>query len=97
MGNHSAKVLKKIGVEVDEVILGKGRIMHGMESLATAEMDVDLMAIGILSSLPVLDKHSPLSYAIAQQCPYTVCGKAGKADNQICRESSWLLSQGWVP
>ena len=97
MGNHSAKVLKKIGVEVDGVILGKGRIMHGMESLETAEVDVDLRAIGILSSLPVLDKHSPLSYAIAQQCPYTVCGKAGKADNQSCRDSSWLLSQGRVP
>ena len=97
MGNHSAKVLKKIGDEVDGVILGKGKIMHGMESLATAEVDVDLRAIGILSSLPVLDKHSPLSYAIAQQCPYTVCGKAGKADNQSCRDSSWLLSQGRVP
>ena len=96
-GFPRAKVLKKIGVEVDGVILSKGRIMQGMEFLETAEVDMDLGAMGIRSTLPLLDRHSPLSYAIAQQCPYPVCGKAGKADNQSCRDRSWLLSQGWVP
>ena len=96
-GNHSAKVLKKIGVEVDGVILSEGKNMQGMEFLETAEVDMDLGTMGIRSSLPVLDRHSPLSYAIVQQCPYPVCGKAGKADKQSCRDSSWLLSQEWVP
>jgi hypothetical protein len=66
-GFHSAEVLGKIGVEVDGVILSKGRIMQGMEFLETAEVDVDvgMGAMGIRTSLPVLDRHSPLSYAFA--------------------------------
>ena len=60
MGNHSAKVLKKIGVEVDGVILSEGKNMQGMEFLETAEVDVDLRAMGIRTSLPVMDRHSPL-------------------------------------
>ena len=73
------------------MILSKGRIRQGMKFLETAKVDVDIGAMGIRSGLPVLDRHSPLSYAIVQQCPYPVCGKAGKAENQSCRDSSWLL------
>ena len=47
-------------------MLSKGRIMQGMEFLETAKVEVDLGAMGIRTSLPVLDRHSPLSYAIAQ-------------------------------
>lgn len=39
---------------------------QGMEFLETAEVDVDLGAMGIRTSLPVLDRYSPLSYSIAQ-------------------------------
>ena len=41
--------------------------MQGMEFLETAEVDVDvgMGAMGIRTSLPVLDRHSPLSYAFA--------------------------------
>ena len=74
-GFRNAKVLKKIGVEVDGVILSKGRIMQGMEFRETVEKDVDLEAMGIRSSLPVWDRHSPISYAFVQQCRYTVCEK----------------------
>ena len=48
------------------MILSKGRIMQGMEFLETAVVEVDLGAMGIRTSLPVLDRHSPLSYAIEQ-------------------------------
>ena len=54
-----------IGVEVDDVILCTERIMQGMEFLETAEFDVDLGAMGIRTSLPMLDGKSPLIYAIA--------------------------------
>ena len=47
-------------------MLSKGRIMQGMEFLETAKVDVDLGAMGIRTSLPVLDRQSPLSYAITQ-------------------------------
>ena len=74
-GFPRAKVLKEIGVEFDGVILSKGRIMQGMEFRETVEKDVDLEAMGIRSSLPVWDRHSPISYAFVQQCRYTVCEK----------------------
>ena len=46
------------------MILSKGRIMQGIEFFETAK--VDLGAMGIRTSLPMLDRHSPLSYAIVQ-------------------------------
>ena len=42
---HGAEVLAKIGVEVDGVILSKGRIMEGTEFLETAELELDLGAM----------------------------------------------------
>ena len=43
-------------------------IIDEMEFLETAEIDIDLDAMGIRTRLPVLmlDRHSPLSYSIAQ-------------------------------
>ena len=38
-------------------MLSKGRIMQGIEFLETAK--VDLGAMGIRTSLPMLDRHSP--------------------------------------
>ena len=40
-GFHSSEVLEKIGVEVDGVILSKGRIMKRMEFQETSNLDVD--------------------------------------------------------
>jgi hypothetical protein len=45
-------------------MLSKGRIMQGIEFLETAK--VDLGAMGIRTSLHMVDRHSPLSYAIVQ-------------------------------
>ena len=58
-------------------MLSKGRIMQGIEFLETAK--VDLGAMGIRTSLPMLDRHSPLSYAIVQHVnwdlyPHSLCG-----------------------
>ena len=54
------------GVEVDGVLLSSGRILSEMDFQDSAEIDVDLGALGIRTRLPVLDRHSPLSYSIAQ-------------------------------
>ena len=35
---HNTETLAKIGMEVDGVILSKGRIMEGLEFLETAEL-----------------------------------------------------------
>ena len=76
-GFHSAEVLGKIGVEVDGVILSKGRIMQVMEVMETAEVDVDLGAIGIRTFLLVLDSHSPLSYSITQHVHWLLAPHRG--------------------
>ena len=38
---------------------------HNMQFQETAELDLDLGAMGIKTHLPVLDRFSPLSYCIA--------------------------------
>ena len=62
---NSSDVVEKIGVEVDGVLLNKGRIMNEMEFLVTGEIDVDLGYMGIRTRLPIVDRHSPLAYSIA--------------------------------
>ena len=62
--NHT--LIEKIGVEVDGVLLSKGRIISGMEFLQSAEIDIDLGSMGIRTRLPVIDRHSPLAYSIGQ-------------------------------
>ena len=63
--SHSAKVLGKIDVEVDGVILSKRRIMRGMEFTDTAEVDVELgQWVSGHHYQYYLDRCSPLCYAI---------------------------------
>ena len=66
-------------------MLSKGRIMQGMEFLETAEVDVDLGAMGIRTSLPVMERHSPLSYAIAQHVHWDLAPHRGVCQS-ILRE-----------
>ena len=62
---NSSSAVQKIGVEVDGVLLSSGRILSEMDFQESAEIDVDLGVLGIRTRLPVLDRHSPLSYSIA--------------------------------
>ena len=63
---YSAAVVQKIGIEVDGVLLSSGRIIDEMDFLETAELEVDLGSLGIRTRLPIIDRHSPLAYSIAQ-------------------------------
>jgi hypothetical protein len=63
------------------MILSRGRIMQGMEFMETAEVDVDLGSMGIRASLPILDRHSPLIYSIAQHVRRTVQGAQARGRN----------------
>ena len=63
---NTSAVVQKIGVEIDGVLLSSGRIISEMEFMQSAEIDVDLGALGIRTRLPILDRHSPLAYSIAQ-------------------------------
>jgi hypothetical protein len=63
---NKAKQVKKMGHEIDGILLSKDRLIKGMDFLETAELDLNLGAMGIKTSLPVLDRYSPLSYAVVQ-------------------------------
>ena len=58
-------------------MLSKRRVLQGMEFLETAVVDVDLGAMGIRTSLPVMDRHSPLCYAIAQHVHWDLAPHRG--------------------
>ena len=66
-------LVRKIGIEKEGVLLSKGRLLDGFNFSETGELDhVKLGSLGIKMNVPVLDRHSPLSYAIAQHVHWVV-------------------------
>ena len=73
---NSSATIQKIGVEVDGVLLSSGRIISEMEF----RQSVDLGALGIRTRLPILDRHSPLAYSIAQYVHWDLAKHGGGGD-----------------
>ena len=100
-GLHSSEVLEKIVLEVEGVILNKERLLQGIEFLETAEVDVDLGAMGIMTGLPVCDRESPISYSIAQYVPWDLsvhrgaetCARLSVMDHGLERPIPGVLSR----
>ena len=68
-------LVKKVGVERDGVLLSQGRLLDTFNFAETGELDhVKLGSLGFKLHVPVLDRHSPLSYSIAQHVHW-VLGK----------------------
>ena len=66
--------------------------MQGMEFMETAEIDVDLGSMGIRASLPVLDRHSPLSYSIAQHVHWSLAPHRGvETCNRVSLENMHII------
>ena len=75
---NSKQFIEKHMVLKDGILLSKGRIIDGMNFIETAELDmIDLGDLGIKTMIPVIDRYSPLSYAIAQHIHWTVIGHKG--------------------
>ena len=66
--------VKKMGFEVRE---SWDRLIEGLEFLETAELDLDLGAMRIRTSLPVLDRYSPLNYTLAQCLHWDLASRKG--------------------
>ena len=67
------KKLEKISVEVDGILLSKGRLLDGLNFVETGELgDLNLGTLGVKVNTPVLERFSPLSYSIAQYIHWTV-------------------------
>ena len=63
--NTKAKV-EKVATLKDGILFSKGRIIDGMNFLQTGGLEIsDLGQLGIKAHIPVVDRHSPLAYSIA--------------------------------
>ena len=72
---NGKEFVKKLGVEKEGVLLSQDRLYDGLNFSETAELDfIKLGNLGLKLHVPVLDRHSPLSYAIAQHIHW-VLGK----------------------
>jgi hypothetical protein len=66
--------------------------MQGIKFMETAEVDVDLGSMRIKASLPVLDRHSLLSYAIAQHVHWTLAPHRGvETCNRVSLENVHII------
>ena len=62
----SPTLVKKYTVENNSILYSKGRLIEGMTLIESGGLDLgDLGELGIKVKVPVLDRHSPLSYSIA--------------------------------
>ena len=86
---NSSAVIQKIGIEVNGVLLSSGRIFSEMEFMERAEIYVVLGALGIRTSLPILDRHSPLAYSIAQYVHWVLAMHRG---GRPALECTWNMS-----
>ena len=72
---NGKEVVKKLGVEKGGVLLSQHRQYDGLNFSESVELDfIKLGNLGLKLHIPVLDRHSPLSYAIAQHIHW-VLGK----------------------
>ena len=64
---NQKSTLEKIAVEADGVLFNSGRFLQGMRFIEAGGLNAgDLGSLGINVRVPVLDRHSPLTYCIAQ-------------------------------
>ena len=74
---NKPKTLNKMSIEVEGVLLSRDRMAHNMQFQETAELDLDLGAMGIRTHLPLLDRLSPLSYCIALYVHWSLASHRG--------------------
>ena len=75
---NSKKLIEKISVEQDGILLSKSRILSGLSFAELGGLELsDLPVLGINSSIPIVDRFSPLAYAISQHVHWNVAHHKG--------------------
>ena len=70
---NKEKVVQKITVEEDQILFSKTRIIDTMSFAEMGDLGLgDIPAMGINSHVPVIDRHSPLAYSIAQHIHWNI-------------------------
>ena len=90
--NSKVKV-DKVGAMKDGILFSKGRIVEGMNFVQTGGLEIkDLGSLGIKSHLPVIDRHSPLAYSIANHIHWNIARHRGmETCNRISMEHVNIL------
>ena len=97
---HKPEFLKKIAVEKDGILYSKSRILDGQRiKVAPGFEDLDFLKSfkpfqsGFNLVCPVLDRFSPVSFAIAFYIHNTRCTSTGAT--RAATGSAWTLSTSW--
>lgn len=83
----SAKTIKNHMVEKDGILLSKNRLLDCLDYTYTGELKVDLGSLGVKANTPVLDRYSPLAYAVAQHVHWKLSPHRGiETHNRVALE-----------
>ena len=88
-----AESLEKMALEDGGILYSKSRLLEEMEFKVVSEMDtIKLDSLGINTRTPIVDRYSPLAYAIAQHIHYEVSGHSGlETCNRLSMERVFIL------
>ena len=75
---NAKATIEKVAVEVDGVLFNTGRFLQGMRFVEAGGLEAgNLGSLGINVRVPVLDRHSPLTYCIAQYIHWCLSAHRG--------------------
>ena len=72
------KKIDKVAVEVEGVLLSKGRLLDSMNYIETGELvGLGLGDLGVRTHLPLIDRYSPMAYSVADHIHWKVARHRG--------------------
>ena len=75
---NSSSIIKKYTIEKNNVLFSKGRLIDRMNFIEAGGLNLeDLGELGVNVQVPVLDRHSPLSYSIADHVHWCLAKHKG--------------------
>ena len=85
--------LEKVAVEKEGVLLSLGRILDDMNFQETAELPgLDLGRLGVKVNLPVIERHSPLAYSVAEHIHWNLARHRGpETCNRMSLENVYII------
>ena len=75
---NKKEFVEKISIEHNGILYGKNRLLEGMEFTQVSGMNLkNLDQLGVNTKCPVLDRYSPISYAVAQFIHHELSSHSG--------------------
>ena len=85
--------IEKIAIEKEGVLLSYGRLLDEMNFKETAELpNLNLGDLGVRVNLPVIERHSPLAYSVADHIHWDLARHKGtESCNRISLENVFIV------